>query len=64
MFTSETAEQMKVFMIDGDFKDFITFISSNCLSKLCCCVINSITGLIHFNACRISVVILHGHSGK
>lgn len=67
LFTSETAEQIKFFVTDGDFRDFITFIShlKNCFIELCCfCIINSITGLMHFNVCRIFIVIPHSHLGK
>lgn len=66
LFTSETAEQIKFFMTGGDFRDFITFIShlKNCFIELCFRIINSITGLMHFNVCRIFVVIPHRHLGK
>lgn len=58
LFSSETAEPVQFFMTDSDFRDFVTFISclpivlSDCVIF---CIINSITGLIHFNVCGVFV---------
>lgn len=52
LFISKTPEQIKSFITNRDFWDLITFVRvfRSFFIKLCyLCIVNSITGLVHFN---------------